>query len=42
VFQKHLAEQPLRQAVLADIALHVKLRCALVLRPVPYRFDRAP
>src|SRR5246127_1015331 len=32
VFQKHLADQPLMRAVLADMALHVEATAALVLR----------
>jgi putative acyl-CoA dehydrogenase len=32
VFQKHLADQPLMQAVLADMALHVEAAIALVMR----------
>jgi putative acyl-CoA dehydrogenase len=32
VFQKHLADQPLMQAVLADMALHVEATIALVMR----------
>jgi putative acyl-CoA dehydrogenase len=32
VFQKHLADQPLMQAVLADMALHVEASIALVMR----------
>jgi putative acyl-CoA dehydrogenase len=32
VFQKHLADQPLMQAVLADMALHVEASTALVMR----------
>src|SRR6202047_3661296 len=32
VFQKHLADQPLMQAVLADMALHVEASIALVIR----------
>src|SRR5258705_9546089 len=34
VFQKHLADQPLMQAVLSDIALHVEATIALVIRLV--------
>jgi putative acyl-CoA dehydrogenase len=41
VFQKHLADQPLMQAVLADMALHVEASIALVMR-VCRSFDRAP
>src|SRR5882757_4104614 len=32
VFQKHLADQPLMQAVLSDMALHVEATIALVMR----------
>ena len=32
VFQKHLADQPLMRAVLADMALHVEASIALVMR----------
>src|ERR1700716_2974921 len=32
VFQKHLADQPLMQAVLSDLALHVEASIALVMR----------
>ena len=32
VFQKHLADQPLMQAVLSDMALHVEASIALVMR----------
>ncbi|MFZ5734645.1 MAG: acyl-CoA dehydrogenase family protein [Pseudomonadota bacterium] len=32
VFQKHLADQPLMQSVLADLALHVEASIALVMR----------
>jgi len=32
VFQKHLADQPLMRAVLADMALHVEATIALVMR----------
>jgi putative acyl-CoA dehydrogenase len=32
VFQKHLADQPLMRAVLADMALHVEASVALVMR----------
>jgi putative acyl-CoA dehydrogenase len=39
VFQKHLADQPLMQAVLSDMALHVEASCALVLR-LCHAFDR--
>ncbi|MBR0796202.1 acyl-CoA dehydrogenase family protein [Bradyrhizobium jicamae] len=41
VFQKHLADQPLMQAVLADMALHVEAQVALVMR-LCRAFDRAP
>jgi putative acyl-CoA dehydrogenase len=41
VFQKHLADQPLMQAVLADMALHVEASVALVMR-LCGSFDRAP
>jgi putative acyl-CoA dehydrogenase len=41
VFQKHLADQPLMQAVLADMALHVEATIALVMR-LCQAFDRAP
>ncbi|WP_024512420.1 acyl-CoA dehydrogenase family protein [Bradyrhizobium sp. ARR65] len=41
VFQKHLADQPLMQAVLADMALHVEASVALVMR-LCRAFDRAP
>jgi putative acyl-CoA dehydrogenase len=41
VFQKHLAEQPLMQAVLADMALHVEATIALVMR-LCRAFDRTP
>ncbi|MBR0695998.1 acyl-CoA dehydrogenase family protein [Bradyrhizobium lablabi] len=40
VFQKHLADQPLMQAVLADMALHVEASVALVMR-LCRAFDRA-
>jgi putative acyl-CoA dehydrogenase len=40
VFQKHLADQPLMQAVLADMALHVEAAVALVMR-LCRAFDRA-
>src|SRR5689334_661563 len=40
VFQKHLAEQPLMRAVLADMALHVEASIALVMR-LCRAFDRA-
>jgi putative acyl-CoA dehydrogenase len=39
VFQKHLADQPLMQAVLSDMALHVEASGALVLR-LCHAFDR--
>jgi len=41
VFQKHLADQPLMQAVLADMALHVEASIALVMRLCRF-VDRAP
>jgi putative acyl-CoA dehydrogenase len=41
VFQKHLADQPLMQAVLSDMALHVEATIALVMR-MCRSFDRAP
>jgi putative acyl-CoA dehydrogenase len=41
VFQKHLADQPLMQAVLSDMALHVEASIALVMR-LCGAFDRAP
>jgi putative acyl-CoA dehydrogenase len=41
VFQKHLADQPLMQAVLADMALDVEASIALVMR-LCRSFDRAP
>jgi putative acyl-CoA dehydrogenase len=41
VFQKHLADQPLMQAVLSDMALHVEASIALVIR-LCRSFDRAP
>jgi putative acyl-CoA dehydrogenase len=40
VFQKHLADQPLMQAVLSDMALHVEASIALVMR-LCHAFDRA-
>jgi putative acyl-CoA dehydrogenase len=40
-FQKHLADQPLMQAVLADMALHVEATIALVMR-LCRSFDQAP
>ena len=40
VFQKHLADQPLMRAVLADMALHVEATVALVMR-LCRSFDRA-
>jgi putative acyl-CoA dehydrogenase len=40
VFQKHLADQPLMQAVLADMALHVEASVALVMR-LCRAFDQA-
>jgi len=41
VFQKHLADQPLMQAVLSDMALHVEATVALVIR-LCRAFDRTP
>jgi putative acyl-CoA dehydrogenase len=41
VFQKHLADQPLMQAVLADMALHVEATIALVMR-LCRAVDRTP
>lgn len=41
VFQKHLADQPLMQAVLSDMALQVEASIALVMR-LCRAFDRAP
>src|SRR2546423_6478559 len=41
VFQKHLADQPLMQAVLSDMALHVEATVPLVMR-LCRPFDRAP
>src|SRR5881227_2762074 len=41
VFQKHLSDQPLMQAVLSDMALHVEATVALVMR-LCRSFDRAP
>src|SRR5499427_7256808 len=41
VFQKHLADQPLMQAVLSDMALHVEACTALVMR-LCHAFDRTP
>jgi putative acyl-CoA dehydrogenase len=41
VFQKHLADQPLMQAVLSDMALHVEASTALVMR-LCRSFDHAP
>jgi putative acyl-CoA dehydrogenase len=41
VFQKHLADQPLMQAVLSDMALHVEASIALVMR-MCRAFDQAP
>ncbi|MDB5619083.1 acyl-CoA dehydrogenase family protein [Tardiphaga sp.] len=41
VFQKHLADQPMMQSVLADMALHVEATTALVMR-LCRSFDRAP
>ena len=39
VFQKHLSDQPLMQAVLSDMALHVEASVALVMR-LCHSFDR--
>ena len=41
VFQKHLVDQPLMQAVLSDMALHVEASIALVMR-LCRAFDQAP
>src|SRR4051812_6390517 len=41
VFQKHLADQPLMQAVLSDMALHVEASVALMMR-LCRAFDSAP
>jgi putative acyl-CoA dehydrogenase len=41
VFQKHLADQPLMQTVLADMALHLEASTALVMR-LCRSFDQAP
>ncbi|WP_354051624.1 acyl-CoA dehydrogenase family protein [Bradyrhizobium sp. LB12.1] len=41
VFQKHLADQPLMQAVLSDMALHVEASVALIMR-LCRAFDRTP
>jgi putative acyl-CoA dehydrogenase len=41
VFQKHLADQPLMQSVLSDMALHVEASIALVMR-LCHAFDRMP
>src|ERR1700704_850543 len=41
VFQKHLADQPLMQAVLSDMALHIEASIALVMR-LCRAFDEAP
>jgi len=41
VFQKHLADQPLMQAVLSDMALQVEASVALVMR-LCRAFDRTP
>jgi putative acyl-CoA dehydrogenase len=41
VFRKHLADQPLMQAVLSDMALHVEASIALVMR-LCRSFDQAP
>jgi putative acyl-CoA dehydrogenase len=40
VFQKHLADQPMMQSVLADMALHAEASIALVMR-LCRSFDRA-
>ena len=41
VFQRHLADQPLMQSVLADMALHSEATTALVMR-LCRAFDRTP
>jgi putative acyl-CoA dehydrogenase len=41
VFQRHLADQPMMQSVLADMALHLEATVALVMR-MCRAFDRAP
>jgi putative acyl-CoA dehydrogenase len=41
VFQKHLADQPMMQSVLADMALHAEATTALVMR-LCRAFDQAP
>jgi putative acyl-CoA dehydrogenase len=41
VFQRHLADQPLMQMVLADMALHVEASVALMMR-LCRAFDEAP
>lgn len=41
VFQKYLADQPLMQSVLSDMALHVEASTALVMR-LCRAFDQAP
>jgi putative acyl-CoA dehydrogenase len=41
VFQKHLVDQPLMQAVLSDMALHVEASVALVMR-LCHAFDETP
>jgi putative acyl-CoA dehydrogenase len=41
VFQKHLADQPLMQMVLSDMALHVEASIALVMR-LCRAFDQSP
>jgi putative acyl-CoA dehydrogenase len=41
VFQRHLADQPLMQAVLSDMALHVEASTAVVMR-LCRAFDRTP
>ena len=47
VFQKHLADQPLMQAVLSDMALHIEASVALVtavpvVRPRARRHEATP
>jgi len=41
VFQRHLADQPMMQSVLADMALHMEATSALVMR-LCRAFDRMP
>jgi putative acyl-CoA dehydrogenase len=41
VFQRHLVDQPLMQAVLSDMALHIEASVALVMR-MCRAFDHAP